>query len=92
MLFKMSYHPLWQAWACGTGVREGVEKESHVIKDLGKEGVCKPVAVLHAAPNLMAISLRDRCVCVCVCVCVCACAHLIRVCPCRDTQPVRRAA
>ena len=49
LLFKMSFHPLWQAWACDDG--GGGE-------DLGG-GACRGLELLHTAPNLMGVSLMQ---------------------------------
>ena len=49
LLFKMSFHPLWQAWACDDG--GGGE-------DFGGDA-CRELELLHTAPNLMGVSLRQ---------------------------------
>lgn len=45
----MSYHPLWRAWAC---------RDSGVTSSFSRTD-CREVQLFHAAPNIMAISLRE---------------------------------
>ena len=62
LLFKMSFHPLWQAWGCPeeAGAGKGVEEGAGATRaGTARDGKCVALKVLHMAPNLMGVSLRE---------------------------------